>query len=106
MPSKYLVEILLPLYDRKGKRVSVRLFQAVRMDLVAEFGGMTAHVRAPALGLWKPTKRARPERDVVVIYEVMTPRLKRSWWSTYREQLEAKFRQKELVIRAHKIRTV
>ena len=106
MPSQYLVEIFLPLFDRKGKRFPARLHEAVRAELVTQFGGMTAHLRTPALGLWKARDRARAERDVLIIYEVMTPRLKRSWWSNYRRQLEAKFRQQELVIRAQKIRTL
>ena len=106
MPSQYLVEIFLPLLDRKGKRFPARLYQAVREELVTQFGGMTAHLRAPALGLWKASRRARAERDVLIIYEVMTPQLKRSWWSNYRRQLEETFRQQELVIRAHKIRTL
>ena len=106
MARQYLVEIFLPLFDRKGTRLPARLYQAVRGDLVKQFGGMTAHLRAPALGLWKPRGRAQAERDVLIIYEVMTPRLKRKWWSTYRAQLEVQFRQQELVIRAHEIRTL
>ena len=106
MAKQYLVEILLPLFDRKGARLPARLYRAVRAELVAHFGGMTAHLRAPVTGLWKPRGRAPAERDLLIIYEVMTPRFKRSWWSTYREELEVKFRQKELVVRAHKIHTL
>jgi len=106
MPSQYLVEIFLPLFDRQGKRFPPRLHEAVRTELVTQFGGMTAHLRAPALGLWKARDRARAERDVLIIYEVMTPRLKRSWWGKYRRQLEEEFRQEELVVRAQRIRTL
>jgi len=106
MPGKYLVEIFVPLLDRKVKRFPARLHGAVRAQLVKQFGGMTAHLRQPALGLWKASDRARAERDVLIIYEIMTPRLKRSWWVEYRRQLEATFRQEELVIRAQKIRTL
>ena len=106
MARQYLVEIFLPLLDSKGKRFPEALYQAVRADLVEQFGGLTAHLRAPALGLWKPRGRAQAERDVLVIYEVMTPRLKRSWWATYRRQLEVRFHQRELVVRAHEIHTL
>jgi hypothetical protein len=106
MPSQYLVEIFLPLFARKGKRFPARLHAAVRAQLVTQFGGMTAHLRTPVLGLWKASDRARAERDILIIYEVMTPRLKRSWWVKYRRQLEETFCQEELVIRAQKIRTL
>ena len=104
MPRQYLVEIFLPLLDPKGKRFPERLHRAVREELVELFGGVTAHLRAPAVGLWKPTHRSPPERDLLIIYEVMTGTFDRPWWSTYRKQLEKDFRQRELVIRAHRIR--
>jgi len=50
------------------------------------------------------TEPIDPERDLIIIYEVMTGTLDRPWWSTYRKQLEKDFRQRELVIRAHRIR--
>src|SRR6185369_4552914 len=104
MPSQHLVEIFLPLFDRRGKRYPARLYEGLRAELVDQFGGMTAHLRAPAVGLWKASHRGRAERDVLIIYEVMTSRLKRSWWLDYRRQLEDKFRRQEFVVRAHKIR--
>jgi len=82
------------------------LHRAVREELVAQFGGMTAHVRSPAVGLWKASDRSPAERDLVIIYEVMTGPLDRPWWSNYRKQLEQDFRQRELVIRAHRIRVL
>jgi hypothetical protein len=75
MASQYLVEIFIPLFDRKGKRFPKRLHKAVREELVAQFGGITAHVRAPAEGRWKPSDRSPTERDLIFIYEVMTIRL-------------------------------
>jgi len=38
-----------------------------------------------------------------VIFEVMTEQLDRPWWGQYREDLEQRFRQIELVIRASSI---
>lgn len=106
MADRYLVEIFLPLSDAKGKRFPARLYETVREELVSEFGGMTAYVRSPAVGLWKPEVRARAERDLLIIYEVMAPQLKRKWWSSYRQQLQERFCQQKLVIRAQSIRSL
>lgn len=38
--------------------------------------------------------------DDVVIYEVMVATLEHEWWSAYREKLEQRFKQQEVVIRA------
>ena len=104
MSTRYLVEIFLPLFDRNGKRFPKRLHRAVRVKLVEQFGGMTAHLRAPVVGLWKVSERCSTERDDLIIYEVITSRIDRAWWSDYRRQLERDFRQRELLIRAHAIR--
>jgi hypothetical protein len=39
----------------------------------------------------------------VVVVEVMTDHLDRAWWDAYRRELEARFRQDELVVRAMQI---
>ena len=54
------------------------------------------------MGLWL----ARPgdtRRDDVVVFEVMVEALDRQWWAQYRRELESRFAQNELVIRAHEI---
>ena len=106
MSRRYLIELFLPLFDNDGKRLPAHLYEAVKAELVERFGGMTAHLRAPATGMWKKTKHGPPERDLIVIYEVMIPRLERKWWANYRRELETKFRQSELVVRAHRIRSL
>ncbi len=40
-------------------------------------------------------------RDETVVYEVMVEELERDWWAQYRVDLECRFRQKSLVVRAH-----
>lgn len=40
-------------------------------------------------------------RDETVVYEVMVDELERNWWAQYRVDLERRFRQKSLVVRAH-----
>ena len=98
----HLVQILLPLYDNRGNRLVRSLFAQVRDELVARFGGMTAHARAPASGLWQEDG-GETVHDDLVIYEVMVDPLDEGWWNRYRLQLQARFRQDELVIRAHPI---
>jgi hypothetical protein len=94
----YLVEILLPITDPGPNRENL---SRVRDELTAKFGGVTVHLDSPAEGLWN--EDGDVERDRIVIVEVMTDHLDRSFWSTYREELEARFRQDELVVRASEI---
>ena len=93
-----LVQILLPVRDNDGVAFGRELHEAVRDELTAAFGGVTAHMRAPATGLWD--EGSEVVQDDVVIYEVMTDALDGDWWSHYRGSLERRFRQDEVVIRA------
>ena len=99
---RYLVQILLPLYDNGGEQFGAATFGEVRAELTERFGGLTAHMRAPARGLWK-TDDGTVTRDDIVILEVMAADLDRSWWRAYRERLEARFRQDAIVIRAMRV---
>ena len=100
MPSSgWLVQILLPLYGNDGARFGEEPFARTRGELLDRFGGLTAYQRAPARGLWK-TDDGEVARDDVAVFEVMTPELDRAWWSGYRQELERRFRQDTIVIRA------
>jgi hypothetical protein len=96
----YLVQILLPTYDNGGRRFERGLFEAVRAELTERYGGVTAFVQSPALGLWRDEERGTTTRDEMVLVEVMTARLNRTWWRRYRRELEARFRQEAIVVRA------
>ncbi|CAN5888673.1 hypothetical protein BH18ACI5_BH18ACI5_21380 [soil metagenome] len=96
---KYLVQILLPLYDNDGRPFGQDLFTATRGELMGHFGGVTAHMRAPARGLWK-IDEGDVARDDIVIVEVMAAAIDAEWWSRYRGTLRRRFAQDELVIRA------
>jgi hypothetical protein len=101
----HLVQLLLPLYDNDGEALPASLYAAVRTELTERFGGLTAYTRAPAEGLW--TESSGPtRRDDIVVYEVMTPTLDRAWWRGFREDLERRFRQNELVIRAQDVERI
>ena len=98
----YLVQLLLPVYDNANTRFPRETFDHVRQELTDRFGGVTAFLRSPGEGFWRIAKSAI-NRDDIVIFEVMTEELDRKWWGRYREDLEERFRQIELVIRASSI---
>ena len=95
----HLVQVLLPLVDDAGQRFGEAAFDAVREELTHRFGGVTAFMRSPAVGLWK-SPSGQVDRDEVVTVEVMVDTLDRDWWRAYRDQLARAFRQEELVVRA------
>lgn len=97
----HTIEILLPLYDNEGTRFGAAPFAQVREELVAHFGGLTAFTRSPAEGLWEES--GERSRDEIVIFEVIADWLDRSWWRDYRAQLEERFRQDEIVVRAREV---
>jgi 2-hydroxychromene-2-carboxylate isomerase len=94
----HLVQLILPRRRNDGTAIEASLFAEVRQTLLDRFGGVTAYASAPAQGLWQDG--ARVERDEVVLYEVMVAGLDRAWWAAYRKELEVKFQQQELVVRA------
>lgn len=47
-----LVQILLPLADNDGVPFPEADLAAVQAELATRFGGLTAHNRAPARGVW------------------------------------------------------
>ena len=95
----WLVQILLPLYDNDGAHFGEAPFARTRTELLERFGGLTAHQRAPARGLWK-AEDGDVARDDVAVFEVMSADLDRAWWDAYRRELERRFRQEKIVIRA------
>lgn len=98
----YLIRILLPLADNEKKRFPVEYFGAVRQTLTEQFGGVTAFLRSPAVGLWKEDTE-EVSRDDVVMFEVLSDRLDKDWWAKYRLELENRFRQEELVVWASSV---
>ena len=101
--TMHLVELLLPVYDADGERFPRQLYDTVAAELTDRFGGLTAHVRAPAKGLWEEPS-GRTLRDDIVIFEVMVDALDTRWWADYRRRMEERFSQDEIVVRAQEIR--
>lgn len=98
----YQIQLLLPLYDNQGNPLPRDLFAQVRSELVARFGGLTAYTRSPANGLWQDDT-GTTVRDDLVIYEIMAKQLDAQWWHDYRRELEQRFQQDALVVRAHPV---
>ena len=95
----YLIQIMLPLYDNRGRRLPRQLFDQVSEDLVRAHGGVTANRRSPATDRWK-TAGASIKRDETVVYEVMSATCSRTLWARRRKLWEAAFRQDSIFIRA------
>ena len=94
----YLTQILLPLYDGRGRRITRAAFTEVKETLTQRFGGVTAHTQAPAEGAWRI--RGKTDRDDIITFEVMSKRADAKWWRTYKESLEARFHQEWIVVRS------
>lgn len=97
-----LVQIYLPLYDNRGDALPKPLFDQVRENFTAQFGGVTAFVRSPAMGLWE-NDAGDVCRDDVVLFEVMTEAIDRQWWAQTRRELEREFAQESILIRATEV---
>lgn len=95
----YLVQLLLPLFDNDGTAFEAGEYVRLRTELADRFGGVTAYTRAPARGVWKDDA-GETTRDDIVIFEVMTADLDQAWWTEFRQQLESRFRQDTLIVRA------
>ena len=98
----HLVQLFLPLHDNDKHKFPAEYFDSVRRDLTNRFGGVTAFLRSPAVGLWKTDSDV--SHDEVVMFEVMTPDLEENWWFEYRTQLQKKFRQEEILICAFQVK--
>lgn len=97
----HLIEILLPLRDNEGTPFGPQALAQVRDELTSRFGGLTAFTRAPAEGIWRD--EGEVTRDDIVVIEVMSQDLDEAWWGAYRRELEARFRQEVIVIRARQV---
>jgi hypothetical protein len=99
--SSFLIQLLLPA-KRKNGSTNDTLHAKVNATLTERFGGVTAYERVPASGLWK-----RPdggvEGDDVIMVEVEAEALDRRWWSSFRQEMERKFKQQKILVRAIRI---
>jgi hypothetical protein len=96
-----LVQILLPVRDNHGRKFKRGVYSLVHKELVMRFGGLTAHARSPAHGLW--SSKGSTKRDDMIIVEIMTKHFDLKWWRKYRAALERAFSQDEVIVRVHDI---
>ena len=97
----HLVEILLPLKDASGEDFPAAYYDDLAKALVANFGGVTSFLRAPAEGRWHDD--GSTEHDDIVVIEVMARTFERAWWVALKARLEHLFSQDEVIIRAHEV---
>jgi len=97
----YLVQILLPLANAQGRRFPSAEYGRVRKEMNDRFGGITSFTRAPAEGMW--TEGGHTEHDDLVVFEIMTRELDHRWWEDYRADLERRFMQEAIIMRAIKV---
>src|SRR5690554_7266084 len=95
----HLIQLFLPLQDRDGTPFPKALYDTVRTELTERFGGVTAFLRAPAVGAWEDDDGGI-QRDEVVLFEVMADHVDHGWWAHYRGKLEQRFDQDEVLVRA------
>jgi hypothetical protein len=98
----YLIQLLLPLHVNEKQAFPADYFDLVRRTLTERFGGVTAFLRSPAVGLWKEGEDELTH-DEVVMFEVISSELDIDWWAGYRIELQNKFSQDELLVWASKI---
>jgi hypothetical protein len=96
-----LIQLLLPLHNNRKQKLPSAHFETVRQKLMDQFGGVTAFLRSPAMGLWKEAEGVN--RDEVVMFEVLADDLDEEWWRAYREKLEKEFQQDEILVWATNI---
>jgi len=89
----FLVELFIPKAAASKDRLS-----SLQHSLVKQFGGLTAYSRAPAKGI--DVEGGKPVEDEIIILEVMTDSLDRTWWSSLRAELERDLQQQEILVRA------
>lgn len=91
-----VIRLYLPLRDNSGAAFDAKMFKDVEKLLSERFGGVTAHMQAPANGLWREGETTHA--DEIVIFEVILKSADRAWWQAYRKELEAQFRQKSVMV--------
>lgn len=101
----HVIQLLLPLYLRDQPTAPADVLHAiVKAELTRYYGRCQAHTRSPCGGRWIEGRLGR--HDEIVIYEVMAHWLDDRWWDWYREVLETRFHQEEVIIRALPLMTL
>lgn len=95
----HLLQIFLPLYDNNKQAFDSATYDELRTRLKDQFGGVTFYRNAPVEGLWKD-EAGKTNYDELLIAEVMISDLDKDWWQQFKQRLEQKFKQEEILIRS------
>jgi hypothetical protein len=98
----YLIQLLLPASVTPGGAAPSDPVTQTRRELTETFGGLTAYLRTPALGVWTSPEGGRAQDDVVMV-EVVAERFDRGWWREYSGRLAQRFGQDTIHVRALQI---
>jgi hypothetical protein len=98
----FVVELFLPLQTSDGSTIPSETFDRVRDELTDRVGGVTAFLRSPAEGAWKPSS-GRVVKDEVAIFEVMVSDVDTNWWHNYRKLLEVELKQEQILARLYQV---
>jgi hypothetical protein len=99
----FLIQLLLPVYDNRGQPLLRHIYDSIRDELIAKFGGLTGFTQTPAEGFWAPEGKLA-SKDEIIVVEVMVPEIDKEWWRRYRATLEMRLKQETVVIRSLPIR--
>jgi hypothetical protein len=94
-----LIQLLLPVNTSGGQDAARQAVALTRRELTDRFGGLTAYLRAPAVGVWTSPDGEREQDDVVMV-EIVTDRFDRAWWREYARTLAGRFTQEAIHVRA------
>ena len=94
-----LIQLLLPVNTSEGQDGARQAFALTRRELTDHFGGLTAYLRAPAVGVWTSPEGEREQDDVVMV-EIVADRFDRAWWREYARTLAGRFAQEAIHVRA------
>ena len=78
----YLIQLLLPASVMPGGAAASEPVTQTRRELTEAFGGLTAYLRTPALGIWTSPEGGRAQDDVVMV-EVVAEQFDCGWWREY-----------------------
>jgi hypothetical protein len=94
----FLIELFIPLTNNEGVRFPESAFKEIEDTITEKFGGLTSYPRAPANGIWDDGRKS--QSDELLVYEVMTDALDKPWWEACRRNLEERFQQEKILMRA------
>jgi hypothetical protein len=95
----YLIQLLLPAIVGPGDAAASDPVTETRRELTEAFGGLTAYLRTPAVGVWTSPEGGRAQDEVVMV-EVVAERFDRAWWRDYTQRLARRFAQDAIHLRA------